>query len=229
MQAFSEVPLSGPLTVAQSRAALLISAVVALWCTEPLHGLHPAVVALLGALLMASPRYGSVQIGKALKGVPWSLLLFMAATLTLGTALVGSGAAQWLAVKLLAPVARLGAWAGVGFVIMVVILSTAAHLVIQSRSARSAVLIPLVVSLAPQVGVDPVGIAFASTAAAGFCHTLTSSAKPVTLFSGIEGVDTYTPKDLLRLSAFLAPTMVVLILLFSFIIWPLMGMPVLAK
>ena len=229
VQAFSEVPLSGPLTVAQSRAALLISAVVALWCTEPLHGLHPAVVALLGALLMASPRYGSVQIGKALKGVPWSLLLFMAATLTLGTALVGSGAAQWLAVKLLAPVARLGAWAGVGFVIMVVILSTAAHLVIQSRSARSAVLIPLVVSLAPQVGVDPVGIAFASTAAAGFCHTLTSSAKPVTLFSGIEGVDTYTPKDLLRLSAFLAPTMVVLILLFSFIIWPLMGMPVLAK
>ena len=157
------------------------------------------------------------------------MLLFLAATLTLGTALVGSGAAQWLAVKLLAPVARLGAWAGVGFVIMVVILSTAAHLVIQSRSARSAVLIPLVVSLAPQVGVDPVGIAFASTAAAGFCHTLTSSAKPVTLFSGIEGVDTYTPKDLLRLSAFLAPTMVVLILLFSFIIWPLMGMPVLAK
>ncbi len=225
MAAHSPVPLSGPLTVAQSRAALLVAAVVMLWCTEPLHGLHPAVVALLGALLVSSPHFGSVGMGKALKGVPWSLLLFMAATLTLGTALVGSGAAEWLAHRLLGPVSQLGAASGVVFVIAIVALSTAAHLIIQSRSARSAVLIPLVVSLAPAVGVEPVAAAFASTAAAGFCHTLTSSAKPVTLFSDVEGIDTYKPKHLLHLSAVLAPVMVALVLIFAFFVWPLMGMP----
>lgn len=225
LEEHTSMPLTGPLTVGQSRAALLTLAVVLLWCTESLHGLHPAVVALLGALLATSPGYGLVTMGKALKTVPWSMLLFMAATLTLGTALVESGAADWLAHRVLGPVSDAGAAAGVVFVVVVVVMSTAAHLIIQSRSARSAVLIPIVVSLAPGIGVDPMAAAFASTAAAGFCHTLTSSAKPVTLFSDVEGIETYQPKDLLRLSAFLAPLMVGMVLFFSFVIWPLMGMP----
>ncbi|WP_223285992.1 hypothetical protein [Kocuria atrinae] len=47
----------------------------------------------------------------------------------------------------------------------------------------------------------------------------------MTLFSDVEGIETYQPKDLLRLSAFLAPLMVAMVLVFSFVIWPLMGMP----
>lgn len=227
LQEHSPVPLSGPLTVAQSRAALLVSGVVVLWCTEPLHHLHPAIVALLGSLLVASPGFGSVPLAKALKAVPWSMLIFMAATLTLGTALVGTGAAAWLARSVLGPVDSLGAAAPWLFTVLVVSMSAAAHLVIQSRSARSAVLIPLVVSLAPGLGVNAVAIAFASTAAAGFCHTLTSSAKPVNLFSDIEGVTTYEPADLLRLSAVLGPVMVALVLVFALWIWPAMGLPLL--
>ncbi|VEG29982.1 SLC13 family permease [Actinomyces howellii] len=228
VQAHSQVPVTGPLTVAQNRAALLVSAVVVLWCTEPVHGLHPAIVALLGALLVASPNVGSVSMGKAIKAVPWSLLLFMSTTLALGAALVSTGAAQWLAHRVLGPVAGMGAAAGAVFVVLVVAVSAAAHLVIQSRSARSAVLIPLVVSLAPGVGVDPVAAALASTAAAGFCHTLTSSAKPVTLFSDVEDVETYTPRHLLRLSVVLGPVLVVLVLLFAFLVWPVMGLPLFA-
>ncbi|MGH3651931.1 SLC13 family permease [Glutamicibacter sp.] len=225
LQQYSPVPLSGPLTVGQSRAALLVAAVVVLWCTEPLHQLHPAIVALLGSLLVASPGYGSVGLAKALKAVPWSMLIFMAATLTLGTALAGTGAAEWLARRVLGPVEQLGAATPWIFTVLVVVISAAAHLVIQSRSARSAVLIPLVVSLAPGIGVNAVAIALASTAAAGFCHTLTSSAKPVNLFSEIEGIETYRPADLLRLSAVLGPLMVLLVLVFAFWIWPAMGLP----
>lgn len=225
MQEHSPVPLTGPLSVAQSRAALLVAVVVVLWCTEPLHQLHPAVVALLGSLLVASPGFGSVSLAKALKSVPWSMLIFMAATLALGTSLIDSGAAKWLATTALGPVAQLGDSAPWVFTILVVVISASAHLVIQSRSARSAVLIPLVVSLAPGVGVNAVAIALASTAAAGFCHTLTSSAKPVNLFSDIEGIKTYQPADLLRLSAVLGPLMILLVLVFSFWIWPLMGLP----
>ena len=224
MQEYSPVPLSGPLTVAQSRATLLVGVVVVLWCTEPLHQLHPAVVALLGSLLVASPGFGSVSLAKALKSVPWSMLIFMAATLALGTSLIESGAARWLAHGALGPVTQLGPSAPWIFTVLVVVISAGAHLVIQSRSARSAVLIPLVVSLAPGVGVNAVAIALASTAAAGFCHTLTSSAKPVNLFSDIEGITTYQPADLVKLSAALGPLMILLVLIFAFWIWPLMGL-----
>lgn len=225
MQRHSPVPLSGPLSPSQSRSALIVGVVVALWRSEPLHGLHPAVLALVEALLVAGPFVGSVGLGQAIKGVPWSMLVFMAATLTLGTALVQSGAAEWLAHRLFGPVSGAGAAAGVLFVV-VVLASTAAHLLIQSRSARLAVLIPIVIALAPGVGVDATAVAFASTAAAGFCHTLTSSAKPVTLFSDVDGdIPAYTPKDLLRLSLWLAPIMAGLVLAFAFVVWPLMRLP----
>ncbi|MBG6216155.1 anion transporter [Arthrobacter sp. CAN_A6] len=227
LERHSDTPVTGPLTVAESRAALLLGAVIVLWCTEPLHGLDPALVALIGALVAASPSYGSVKLASALKSVPWSLLLFMAATLALGNALISTGAADWLAGGALTPIQALGAAAAPLFVVAVVLISTLAHLVIQSRSARSAVLIPIVIALSPAVGVNPIAAAFASTAAAGFCHTLTSSAKPVAMFAAVDGIDTYTPRDLLRLSAFLAPVNVVLVLGFSFTLWPLMGLPVL--
>jgi solute carrier family 13 (sodium-dependent dicarboxylate transporter), member 2/3/5 len=215
--------LTGSLSVGESRAALLLAVTVVLWCTEDLHGIHPAIVALGGALVATSPRYGIVKLKKALPQVPWSLLLFMAATLALGNALLNSGAAHYVADGVFGS----GRFASpVPFMVLVVLVSTAAHLLIQSRSARSAVLIPVVVALAPGAGVDIAAAAFASTAAAGFCHTLPSSAKPVALFSGIEGVDTYTPADLRRLSVWLAPLSAALVLLFAFFIWPLLGLPV---
>ncbi|GHI24616.1 hypothetical protein Shyd_59870 [Streptomyces hydrogenans] len=76
--------------------------------------------------------------------------------------------------------AGLPPWAFLGVVVAV---STAAHLVLQSRSARSSVLVPLVVAAAVGAGINPVAAALASTAAAGFCHTLPASAKPVALFA----------------------------------------------
>jgi hypothetical protein len=76
------------------------------------------------------------------------------------------------------------------------------------------------------VGVNPVAAALASTAAAGFCHTLPASAKPVTLFSQITGAPTYAPRDLLRLSAVLAPLTAALVLFFAVAVWPLLGVSV---
>lgn len=221
LQAVTPTRVTGALSVKESRAAIILATVVTLWCTEPVHHIPPAIVALLGALVTASPRYGSVRLKKALAQVPWSLLLFMAATLALGEALISSGAAQWLANGLFD---HLGTARAEFFMLAVIVLSTLAHLVIQSRSARSAVLVPIVVALAASAGVSPMAAAFASTAAAGFCHTLPSSAKPVAMFSAIEEAETYSSGDLLKLSVFLAPLMVACTYLFSAYLWPLLGL-----
>lgn len=214
--------MTGPMSIYESRAALIVVTVVILWCTASLHGVHPAIVALIGALITTSPRYGSTRLKDNLKKVPWSLLLFLAATLALGDALMTSGAAQWMATTLFAGI---GIDSSLPFMIAVVVVSTLAHLVIQSRSARSAVLVPIVVALAPTMGVSPAAAAFASTAAAGFCHTLPASAKPVAMFSAVTDVPTYTPADLRRLSLLLAPLTAALVLLFSYTVWPLLGLP----
>ncbi|MGP2439436.1 SLC13 family permease [Streptomyces sp. JW3] len=219
IQRYAQSPVTGPWTQPEKRCALLLATVVALWCSEPLHRVSPAVVALIGAVVAASPALGTVRLKDALRTVPWSLLLFMAATMAMGVALADSGAAKWLVSGLpadLGPAALLT---------VVVVVSTAAHLVLQSRSARSSVLVPLVVAAAAGAGVNPVAAALASTAAAGFCHTLPASAKPVALFADLPGVPTYTPRDLLRLSAVLAPLTAALVLLFAAAVWPLLGVP----
>ncbi|MFD7770895.1 SLC13 family permease [Streptomyces sp. NPDC059787] len=220
IQRHSDRPVTGPWTQAEKRCALLLATVVALWCGEPLHQVPPAVVALIGAVVAASPALGTVRLKDALKTVPWSLLLFMAATMAMGVALAESGAAKWLVGGVPAGITP------VMFLTVVIAVSTAAHLVLQSRSARSSVLVPLVVAAAVGAGVNPVAAALASTAAAGFCHTLPASAKPVALFADIPGTPTYTPRDLLRLSAVLAPLTAALVLLFAALVWPLLGVPV---
>ncbi|MCD7437561.1 anion permease [Streptomyces lincolnensis] len=219
IQRHTDTPVTGPWTQAETRCALLLGTVVVLWCSEPLHRVPPAVVALIGAVVAASPALGTVGLKDALKTVPWSLLLFMAATMAMGVALADSGAAKWLVSGLPAGVTPLV------FLAVVIAVSTAAHLILQSRSARSSVLVPLVVAAAVGAGVNPVAAALASTAAAGFCHTLPASAKPVTLFSDLPGTPTYTPRDLLRLSAVLAPLTALLVLFFATAVWPLLGVP----
>jgi anion transporter len=222
IQQHSATRVTGPLSPPETRAALLLGTVVLLWCAEPLHGVSPALVALIGAVVAASPALGTVGLKDALKTVPWSLLLFMAATMAMGVALSTSGAAEWLVGGLPGGTA-VSPWAFLGAVVAV---STGAHLLLQSRSARSSVLVPLVVAAAAGVGVNPVSAALASTAAAGFCHTLPASAKPVALFADIPDTPTYTPSDLLRLSAVLAPLTALLVLLFALALWPLLGVPV---
>ncbi|MCG8927807.1 SLC13 family permease [Lentzea sp. CC55] len=198
------------LTSAETTSLGILAAVSIAWVTEPWHHVPPEVVALAGAVAITSPRLGTTTLKAALADIPWSLLLFMAATTVLGTALVRSGAAESVA-GLISPDHLLPT---------VIAVSLLAHLVVQSRSARSSVLIPIVIPLAVAAGMNPAALAFASTAAAGFCHTFSSSAKPVALFA-----HTYRPRDLLKLSLVLAPITGALVLACSALLWPHLGLP----
>ena len=215
--------IKGPLSQSESRSLLVLCLAVLLWSTESLHGIHPALVALLGGLVVVAPGFGLISLDEAIKKVPWTLLLFMAATLAMSHALTNSGAARYVAEH------TLNAGSGTAravFVLLIIVLSTLAHILIQSRSARSAVLIPMIVMLAPTVGVNPVAAAFISTAAAGFCHTLPASAKPLAMFSTIkEDIPVFTNQQLLRVSMLLLPVHIVNIIIFSFWIWPHLGLP----
>ncbi|WJZ03432.1 SLC13 family permease [Corynebacterium freiburgense] len=208
------------------RTLLVLIISIVLWSTENLHGIHPAVVALIGGLLITCPCFGSVSLNTSIKKIPWSLLLFMAATLAMSRALTDSGAAKALAKSVFGEPHK-SVVGGIIFIILVIVVSSLAHLLVQSRSARSAVLIPLVIVIAPSIGVNPLAAAFISTAAAGFCHTLPASAKPLAMFkaTGAEAnVAVFNDQQLLRVSLFLLPLHLALCLIFAFGIWPLLGL-----
>lgn len=216
----ADAPWRRALNPDQRRILVVLGAIVLMWCTEPVHGLSTAFVALLGALVVSLPKLGSTQLPAALGSVPWPLLLFVGTTSVMASALAGSGAATFLGALAIG-----GNHGGIVVLVLVVLVSAAAHLILQSRSARSSVIIPLVVAAAATAGLNPVALAFASTAAAGFCHTLPSSAKPIALFTDLDDVPGFSRRDLLRLSARLGPAMVVLVVLFAVAVWPALGLP----
>lgn len=197
-------------------------AVLSGWLTKPLHGLDETLVAIIGALAITAPGIGPVRFRDALKEVEWGLLVFLATTVFLAKALVSSKLASQL---LDGPLEGLtnAQVSPVAFAIVVAIAGALLHLIVHSRTARVAVLVPPLLLLAPRLGLDPVAITLVAVAATGYCQTLIVSAKPVILFGKIEGT-TFKQADLLRLGVVLLPLQVALVAFFATIVWPLLGL-----
>lgn len=219
----SETTSAKPWCRSEVAVAVIVATTVALWATSAHHGIDAAVLAIAAAVAVTLPAVGSVSLATAIEGVPWNLVVFLAATLALGESLVSSGAAAWLAEGVFGGLDA--SVAPILVIAVVAVVSLGAHLFVGSRSARASVLTPLVVLVGGATRLDPAGLAFMSAIAAGYCLTLTVSAKPVALFSKATP-DSYTPGDLARLSAVLIPIHFALLMVFAMVVWPLLGLDV---
>jgi di/tricarboxylate transporter len=204
-----------------SRGQRAVAAATALtivaWSTSAWHGIDAWAVALAGALAVTLRPWTGVELRSALKKVEWNLLVFLAATLVMGRALVDSGAARALAEGLL------DAWPeGAGpraAVLLAAALAMAAHLLVPSRTARATLLIPTVALPLAATGADPVLLVLVVTLGSGFCQTLTVSAKPVALFAGGDAPP-FGHADLLRLTGLLVLPLYALLAAFALWAWP---------
>ncbi|NJM34868.1 MAG: SLC13 family permease [Rhodomicrobium sp.] len=208
-----------PMTGRQLCIVLVILAIGCLWATIPLHGLSAPIVALIGAAALLSQGLSGLKPKEAFRSVDVELLVFLAATLSLAKGLSATGADKWLAAWLLqtAPAAVLQ-----NQVLMILLVATVAtffHLIVNSRTARAAVLFPVIVIPLGGLDHDMAILALVTILGTGFCQTLPASAKPVAVFASIEHHG-FSRGDLLKLSAVLAPMMLGLLTLFGILIWP---------
>lgn len=213
----------GPLDARQKTVAALVLLTVLAWATSGLHGVPAPMVAVAAGLLATVRRWTGLDLKQAIAQVEWNLLLFMAATLVLGDALVGSGAAAALAGAVLA---LLSAQAGTVPVLLggVSALALLAHLVIPSRTAPATVLLTTVALPLAALGVDVTVLVFTVVLGSGFCQTLKVSAKPLAVFAVHEGRSCYAARDLLKLSMGLLLPVWALLVLWATVIWPWQGL-----
>lgn len=210
------------LTALQRRTGVIAALSVVGFAAGPWLGIPPALVALAAALLITVRPLTGVDLASALRRVDWNLLLFLAATLVLGHALVDTGAADALArLAVPAPVAGRPAIVWIALASVVAVL---AHLLITSRTARAVVLLPAVaLPMATAAGLNPAILVLVMVLGSGYCQTLVVSAKPVLLYSNTE-VPTYRAGDLLRLSVVLGPLVLALLVGFAAWVWPAQGL-----
>jgi len=85
-----------PISGTEWRTIAIILSASALWLTDGVHHLDPALPALLAFAALLTPGLGPLVWTDLERGVGWSNFFVIAASISLAHALVSSGAAPWL-------------------------------------------------------------------------------------------------------------------------------------
>ncbi|WP_299478995.1 SLC13 family permease [uncultured Roseibium sp.] len=218
---------SGSFSTKQKRLLFVLSAMVLAWSTTGWHGLGTAVIACLGAALVVTPLLTEEKPKELFRNVETELLVFLASTLVIAQAVVSTGKSKWLADKLLFILPADVLHNRELTILFVVLVSVAAHLVINSRSARAAVLIPALALPLAEFDHDTATLILVTVLGTGFCQTMVASAKPIAIFRSV-GENHFEQSDLMRLALALLPLKVAVIAVFAIFVWPIQ-MPVLSE
>ncbi len=142
-----------PRTSAVEWRVMAVFAAVALgWMLEPLHGIASHNVALLGLGAAFAPGIAGYDWKKVQDQTIWGTLLLLAGALSLSSAMSSSGLAKWMA-------AGLHPAEGMDWWLAVPIVMVATHIIrlgLLSNVAAVAMLAPVLIALAPKLGLHPV-------------------------------------------------------------------------
>jgi len=133
-------------------AVLFLTSV--LWLTDFWHGWHPAIPALIAAVLLCDQISGVLSWKEMEQAVPWSTFLVLGASFSLAQALIATGAAAWLA-DVFSGITLQFRTAPSVVAAFVVAMTVVIHLGIANMSACIALLIPITTLLAQGLHMNP--------------------------------------------------------------------------
>jgi sodium-dependent dicarboxylate transporter 2/3/5 len=186
----------------------------ALWSFTDLTGIHVSVVA--AGVLAAIFALRLVDWRETIKSFPWESWLVFGAGVSLGTAMLESGAGQWLASVFL-PVFTGGPWPllflGCGFL-------GATLTSMMSNTAAAALILPITIPLAQSLGIDPVAIALGAPITTSFVMLVIGCPPSIIAyatgyFSQLDYVKVAVPRTIICIA---------IVTLVVSIYWPLIGL-----
>jgi len=212
----------GPMTAIEWRALAIISATTLLWLTDGIHGLDPTIPALIGATALFMPVIGVLTWDDFEAASPWTIFLVTGSSLSLAVALNQSGAAQWLADSIVdnLPLAELPL-----VLLMLALIGLVAfiNVILPNRTAVLGITIPLLMSLAGPLGLNPLTVGLIVPIIAQ-----TTVYYPVQLATALVTFRTrhYSAGELFRAGVLLTIVSVLVIFLIALPWWSLLGEPI---
>jgi len=171
------------------KTLVVFAMTILVWLTTPLLAawtdgrINPSMhaVALAGGLAMFLPGVRVLTWKMAQQEIQWGGILLVAAGLALGLTVFETGAARWVGLGLLVPIALVPALAQ-PFVVVVVV--SAMHLLFASNTVTATVVLPILIALAGDLGLTPLAIAIPAGFASSLAFILvTESPANVVLYS----------------------------------------------
>ena len=213
----------GPITRTEILSLFIVFSAIAVMSMRSFvpafEPLNKSAIILVATILFFVFRILTIE---NLEQIPWNIVLLFGGAMSIGFCLWETGAAQWLAIKWL--VLFQGApW-------FVFVMGTALFVLVMTNLimnvAAIAISLPVALVIAPYLGVAPEVILFSCLVTAGMPFLLLVGAAPNAI--------AYESRQFSSGNFFLAgvPASILLMIVlavFVWLIWPLMGMPVLAS
>lgn len=147
-----ELEAMGPLSRGEIYTLVVFILTLVLWATDSWHKVDVVIVGMLAVVLLLWPGRGIMNWKEAQQKVPWNVFVLYGAGLSMGTALVSSGAAKWLAGTMLHPIV---AMSHTTQIIVLIWLVTVLQVFFTGGGPKTTALTPIVIAHAVAIGANP--------------------------------------------------------------------------
>lgn len=217
----------GPMTFAEKKLLTIMLVLLGFWATEKvLHPFDTSSTTIAAIALMFTPGIGVMGWRQAQSKIPWGTIVLFGTGISLGTALLQTKAAAWLANIIVANLGLAGASAFMILALLSLFLIVV-HLGFASATALASAMIPIMISVLQQIAGSPdatplnlVGMTmlFQFVVSFGFILPVNAPQNMVAY-----GTDTFTVRDFVRTGLVLTVIAYALVLLLGVTYWPWMG------
>jgi len=213
-------PAPQPFTAVEIKTLAVLVGTLALWLTDRLHHLSPAIPALIGAAVLLLPRVGVLTWKTFEEKLSWGIILSIGAALSLAAAMTKSGAAAFVSQSVVSHLAGLAdqpTLLVIGLILAVALI----HLAITNLAACIALLIPVAATIAERAALNPIvcGLIVTIVVDAVILYPIQTATNLLAYETGYYGA-----ADVRRLGiGMLLLTVIVILLTIPY--WGLLGLP----
>jgi anion transporter len=213
----------GPISADELRLLFLSVALLCVWATESkLHSVDSSSAALAAVGLMFFPKIGMISWKQVQPKIPWAILIQLGVGVGLGTALLTTGAADWLAKYVVSEfgVQQLSTFSILAILWLFLIIL---HLGFSSGSAMATTMIPVMIGVLQQAQIPTIKVAGMT-----MLLTIVTSVGWILPVNGPQnmlalGTETFEVRDFVRVGIVLTIIAYLLLLLFAATYWRWLG------
>jgi di/tricarboxylate transporter len=201
----------------------IVLVLLGFWATEKtLHDFDTASTTIAAIALMLMPRLGVMQWKESQRGFPWGTVLLFAVGISIGTALLRTNAAGWLA-GLIVQTFGLEQAGALTVLMLLALFLIVIHLGFASATALASTMIPIVIGVLSAMqtpGLNVIGMTMLLQFVVSFGFILPVNA-PQNMIA--YGTDTFEARDFVRTGLAITVAAAVLFVVFSLTYWSWMG------
>jgi sodium-dependent dicarboxylate transporter 2/3/5 len=212
----------GPMTFDERKLLITVLTLLGFWATEgKLHSFDTASTTLVGLAVLLMPGLGVMSWKQAQPRIPWGTVIVFGVGISLGSAVLATGAGTWLARLLVTYLGMEGlspfwVFAVLGLFLILI------HLGFASATALTSAMLPIMIALLLQLGgdINPLGMSMLLGYVVSFGFLLPINAPQNMVCIGTE---TFTSRQFLRTGIWLTLVGYLLMLVFALTWWRWLG------